>query len=471
MPLSQADRIQFSKSIVSANQTVSILQSSLTSLQAQIVSAQAKDTANAGLTSSITPFINSYQSELQNANGVAYTTFTETDIQNAGNLLSGNFFYPNSGVVVPTFIPTGYWTNMVPYARGNARGASSFSGTYASPAGNYETAQLTTAINAITAIKAKYLNVERSTQQRASQSGTCSINNVGAPPGGVVTNTVCTTGGGTWTAGADSVYTVADIGTLGTAVINAISALLTTLNNYTYLTTPAQEPNATRRAANIAARASRDALVSAITTWQAYTNFVASGVTSATVFYNTYSPPVSKFRNTEIDALNTALTTRQTAVNSRITALTSTTYLGTLDQNASGSTSVGGTTAGLYLTRYNYLSLRLSLAGGSLFALNGLNKGVVAQNQLIANAQNEAATYSTLLTCSALSAPSNGTNFVSLNSATGFSVGNNVFIASDDQPEIARAIKSISGNRIELGQPVPQGYATNQNARLYKDLT
>lgn len=472
MPLSQADRIAFSKAIITANQTVATLQEGITSIQSQVAGAQAKDTANQNLLASVNTLVNSYQTELQNANGIAYTTFTETDIQNSGNLVSGNLFYPNNGTVVPTFIPTGYWTNLVPYARANARGAQFPSGTYASPAGNYETAQITAVTNAINAMTAKYLNVERSTGQRASQAGTCSLPNAGAPPGGVITSGVCTGAGGTFTAGADSVYSVADITTLGNAVITAVNNLKTTLNAYTFLTTPAQEPDATRRAQNITAQTNRNTAVAAIDTWLAYTSFVPSGVTSANTFYNVYSPPVSKFRNTELNALSTALaTTRQAFITSRISALTSTTYLGTLDQNASGSINVGGTTNGLYRTRYNYLGLRLNLAGGSVFALNGLNKGIQAQNQLIANAQNEASIYSTLLTCSALSAPSNGTNFVSLKSVAGLSVGNNIFIVSDSSPEIVRSIKSISGTRVELGQPVPNGYFTNQNARLYRDLT
>ena len=480
MALSQADRITFSKAIVSAGVQIAALQNAANSLVGQIATAFAKDQANQGLVAGITPIINAYETEINMLTGVqrwplsnrsdhpgAYQTIVDS-----GNLISGNFFYPNNGTSIPHC--SGYWLNLVPYAT-NAAMDANYDGTYPGQSGTYEQ-QLISSIQTKIATLQVFPDIERGTLHRFATGGTCSVDPLEpmspAPPYGTYGNSQCTNAGGTWTAGADHFYPTSQYAALAANLQFAIATyhtFLTSTLTPQYAAENAIDTNATRQAANSAqVSGTITAIQTAITTWQALAvSTVYSGTMTAAAFYAT-TPPASRISNAGMGPLLTALSTRASAVTTRLAALNGATYLGAITQNADGTLA---SSSGLYGTRYGYLQLRLNLAGGSLFAYQGLLKSQNTQAALIAGIESQVAIYSTLLTCSAFAAPSNATTYISLLSAKGFSIGDNIFIVSDQQPEIARSIKDIAGNRIQLGQPVPAGYLTNANARLYKDLT
>lgn len=128
------------------------------------------------------------------------------------------------------------------------------------------------------------------------------------------------------------------------------------------------------------------------------------------------------------------------------------------------------TATGFYGQRMRIIDMRLNAMGGSLSKLKGLEKGQNAQNEGKNSNDNAAAVYDTVMVASAFRAPATGTNVIHVLSATGFSVGNSVYIAAENQAEISTSITAISGNTITLADRIPAKYRQNEFARLYKVL-
>jgi ABC-type transport system involved in cytochrome c biogenesis permease subunit len=107
---------------------------------------------------------------------------------------------------------------------------------------------------------------------------------------------------------------------------------------------------------------------------------------------------------------------------------------------------------------------------GSLRKVEGLKAGKDAQDQATASNVVAQTVYSSVLLVSALKAPASGTKVIHVKDATGFSVGNTVYVVSDSQDEITTTITAISVKMITLGANVPAKYRQNEGARLYKVL-
>lgn len=473
MPLSQADRINFSQKIVDADDKIAILNQAIAAIQVELTKAQSFDASNKGLTDQMITLVQAYQKEYGIMSGnlrVELPTTPATDfesilqssvtqVQSINSNTSGNLLYPNN----PAISPPGIWTKTVPIATNIIQGKQ-LNESYP-PTGTTEASLISSVLSAISTLQSTYVDIERSTGQRASQAGTCSLTNVGAPPGGIITTGVCTGGGGVWTGGSDSIYSVAAILTLGATIATAITPLQSKLSSYTFPT----DSNAARAAQNVTAQASITTIQSVLTSWLGYsTNNTGHGQVTAAGFYaynpNSLSGPL-RYRDGELTTLINALNARLTFINStRSPDLV--TNLGSISQDGAGV--VTGT--GLYLTLYNYTALRMNMVGGSLFTVTGLTRAIANQNLMIAQANSEKAIYLTLLNCSALSAPSNATVNLHLKNASTFTLGQ-VYIKSESQPELSRTILSKSANMLILDSPVPQTYRTDEYARAYQDLT
>lgn len=180
-----------------------------------------------------------------------------------------------------------------------------------------------------------------------------------------------------------------------------------------------------------------------------------------------------------LPALNTYLSfgvliTLQTAVTNRAIFLVTrtsqlNTVLGTVTQNLTNGNVIS--TTGLYGQRYNFLALRLNALNGSLTTLASLQLAFNAQTGIIANINSTTATYKSILPTSAFQANANGTSMVSLVDVSFLSQGDAVYVVADNQIELQRAVKSISGNAVVLNDVIPPKYTISNNVRIYKDLT
>jgi hypothetical protein len=249
--------------------------------------------------------------------------------------------------------------------------------------------------------------------------------------------------------------------TYGT-VSNNEASLITAIDSYTGSTSPV----------TIAATVN-----AYITTLNTEVATIVTTDTNATNKANNIAA-VNNINNVILPALHSYLSspnlgTLQTAANNRNTFLTTrksqlSSVLGSLGQDITSGNVTG---SGLYLTRYNFLKMRLNTLGGSLSQLVNALAASGAQTSITSNLNSSASTYSSMLPSTLLSAPANGTQSISLNDASFLSVGDTVYVMADSQTELQRAVKSISGKLVTLNDVVPAKYTTSNNARLYKDLT
>ena len=461
MALSKDDRISFSKKIVSADSETASIDSSKAQILVQKTIAEKLDLAHKNLIDEKNVPINGYQTEISLLDGSLRTTLSESDIQDSANFVVGNSFYPNNTASLPPSISPNIWTKTKPFALNKAIGKTYLEAAAGTTTKESDLVALVT--SAITAIETSYVAMERVTGQQCTNpgGGSCSIPIY-------TTQATCVANGGTWTPSADVIASYA-------AVQNALTDLVTKVNNLkTFLTTESSsiyvlDTNSTRQTESLAAKNNIDnVILSAINTWLAYNNFnTAHGQTTCVGFYSYNSNLLgpTKLRATELNALKAAFTARSTFVSSRITQLQG--YFGTLSQNLSTGDVTG---SGLYYERYQFLKLRLNLLGGSLTALKGFERAVTAQDEQKTSIADAKSTYSSVMVCSALAAPANGTKYLTLKSAEGLSVGDSIFIVTDTQEEIVRGIQQIDGNRLLLNQEVSPRYLESDFGRVYKLL-
>jgi hypothetical protein len=165
-------------------------------------------------------------------------------------------------------------------------------------------------------------------------------------------------------------------------------------------------------------------------------------------------------------ALQAALNNRLTFIGTRVSQLS--TVLGSIVQDV--STGAITSSSGLYGQRYSFINLRLNTLGGSLTQLAQLNGASVAQDGIKTTLIDTKNIYESVLRASKFGAPANGTPIVHLVDTSFLSAGDTVYVASQGQEELLRAVKSVNGNAVTLNDIVPQKYRTTDNARLYKVL-
>jgi hypothetical protein len=458
MALSKQDRIVFSKKIVSAEFEKNGIEDSKNKILTEKQKAYDLDQANKKLVDSKSILIDAYHVELSRYNGILRTSLTETDIQDAADFKLGNFLYPNDQQNPPPSLAPQIWTKPKPYARNKAVGKL-YNESYP-PAVAAEQSKINDILTKISTIET-YPLIQRVTGQKCITTGTCSLP-------AYTTQATCVANGGVWTPGPDSITTNTDLQ-------NDYNTLLTQINDFKsyVLTTQSliltNDPVSSRQTQNNTASANINIIVAAIDAWLALTPFNTNhGQTTCTGF-NSYNPVLlgpTRLQSGNLTTLKNAFLARQAFVATRISQID--TNLGSLTQDLSSGDVTG---SGLYFERWNYLLLRLNFFGGSLLSYKNFDKAINAQNALQAQADLSKNTYSTLLTASILSAPSNGTKVLHLKNIGDFAVGDNIFIVSDTQEEMGLTIASVEGNKITVDREVPAKYRPAEWARVYKDKT
>jgi hypothetical protein len=463
MPMTQEDRIAFSLKIVGADAEAKGLDSAKATLQGEIAKVQKLDTANKNLFDPVNALINGYQSELEKLNGIQRTTITEQMILDSGAKKIQNAFFPNdTSVTVPSLSAfKNVWPQVKPFALTFAIGKNyteGFAGTVTKESDLIQ--------NCLTLISSASANtdIENTSGQTCGASGTCSI-----PIH--TTQTACTTNGGIWTPGPDQIITFTAVHTLKTNLVNAVNAL------FSFLTTEGSsvvtnDPDSAKQAENNAALSNINTIIKPLlTAWLAYPDFqtVPPAITTCSAFF-AYNPSLlapTKLHSTELTALQNALNTRLTFLTTRTSQIT--TNLGGITQDLNTGDLTSST--GLYGKRYGFLLLRLNAFGGSLTQLIGLQTATGAQDGIKANVLDTKATYNAILPTTPLKANANGSAIIHVIDPTLYSVGDTVYVYAENQEELKRAIKAISGNMVTLNDVVPGKYRTSEKARMYKDLT
>jgi hypothetical protein len=174
----------------------------------------------------------------------------------------------------------------------------------------------------------------------------------------------------------------------------------------------------------------------------------------------------TKFRADSISALNAELVARQAFIATRTSQISG--HLGSIVQNL--STGSITSTSGFYGTRFRFIDLRINAIAGSLTKLSGLEKGESAQDQLKEANDNAGLAYASVMVAVAFRSPAINTESIHVLSATGFNIGDSVYVVSDTQAEISANIVDIDGGRIVLDKKIPEKYRQNEIARLYKVL-
>jgi hypothetical protein len=171
-----------------------------------------------------------------------------------------------------------------------------------------------------------------------------------------------------------------------------------------------------------------------------------------------------KFSDTVLNQISSEITTRQSQVTSRLSQIA--TYLGSVSQDGSGN--ISGT--GAFYNLMNWIVQRISKAGGTLTKYYSFGLITTYTNATTSNTSSQLSGFQQNLTVTALAANPNGSTIIQVNSATGFSVGDTVYIMDDTNlATLQTTIEYISGNNVTLLANV-SGFATNKNGRMVKVL-
>lgn len=461
MALTQDERLSISKKIVqiplqnAASDTIS------GQINEQKVKAQKEDEGNKKLMDDVTVLINGYQQEFARADGNGRNELLESDMTEAADRKLQNFFFPNDPATPTPSIADGVWKNFIPFAYNKAIGK-----TYAEA---YTTVQkesdLITAVNNAIAVVESFSAITRSTGQSCNASGTCSL---GPSYTSQATCEAALPTPGVWTPGPDLIANDAAMQAAGTALIAAIQAWEDFING-TFAVVVTTDTDATRSGQNIASKADITNAIAVIDAWQAITTYNTAHGQTTCIGFNAYNVnllgPV-KFRAAELQTIKDEITARQAFITTRNTQLS--TNLGTVVQNLTNGELT--TATGFYGQRMRIINTRLNAMGGSLTKFKGLERGQGAQEQAKSSNDNTALVYASVMVCSAFRAPSTGSATIHVLNATGFSAGNTVYVAAENQEEIQTTIISVSGNTVFLADKIPQKYRQNEFARLYKVL-
>lgn len=460
MALTQSERLSISKKIAEIPIQDAQADKIASQLGVALEAAQAEDDANKTLLDEATLLVNSYQTELDSYDGVNRTQVSEQDIIDSAKKVLQNPFFPNDSTVPLPSIPDGVWKNFVAFS-GNKAIGKLYNETYASLV-NYED-KILSDLNVVIGQIESLNDANRSTGKE------CVFPSCSIP--GYTTPTDCTDNGGVWDAGG--LQTFDDMVDYGNELKDLVQLWEDNLNiSLNSIPSTSLDEDTTRVSLNQISKDDLNNALSIINTWQSLQDFdTSTSLPTGCTTFNTLPPSYfdpSKFRDVELQYIKDEITARLSYLVTRKSELNSGDYLGSISQNF--TTGAINSAVGLFGKRFRLIDMRLNLMGGSLNKVYGIINGQKAQDELKKSNENAEVIYEELMLVSVFKAPAVGTKNIHVVSSTGFSVGDNVYIASNTQDELSVTIESISGNLIVLNQPIPKKYRHTELARLYKTL-
>jgi hypothetical protein len=441
MALTQQQRIEISKKVISISKEIKTAQSAKATLaNTELPRAIDIDSANKSIIDLRKPVIDGYQAELSMLDGNGRTVLVEKDYVDAANRTVGNYFFYNQLSVPTTSAPTGQWINLDPLLLGFGIGKN-----YNEVFNIAQKEQdLINAFNAAVAALEAFHPMERCTGQKAITSSTPP-----APPSDMVVT-----------------YPEAQsaLATLNSAVDNYNSFLISQSNIiYTsdfVLSRQMQANNAKNYIENI--------IKPAVSLWLGYNNFnTAHGQTTVSGFYGYDTALLQPTRGNpiQLNILKQAIIDRKSFVdNTRIPQLVS--HLGSVSQDVDAGKLLSY--SGLYGERALAISMRLNSMTGSLSRVESIKRGFNAQENTIQASEIASVGYDLLIKVSKFKAPANDTNVIHVHDTSSFVGGDLVFVCGDGQAEISGTIISVEGTRVDLDVKIPRKYTALNNSRIYK---
>ena len=458
MALTESQRTEISKKIVSIPAENAQADELIVDLEAARVKAVDKDNGNKDIMDDKTELIDDYENELERLDSDERTHLTESHIQDSADKILGNFFYNNDQSIPTPACPLGVWANFVPNGYNVAVGKN-YNETY----GTVQKEQ-----DLIDVVNTEIANMEAESGVGRSTGQECVGASVGfcTPTATPDTEVQCGIEGGVWTPPTpDTIQNDPAIQTISTNLKAAVQAWEDFMNiTDGVICTIDTDP--TRSSENIAARADITNAISVIDTWQALGDFDTTHGQTTCAGFNAIDPLTldpTKYRAAELDTLKAEITARQSFLTTRIAQVVA--YLGSVTQDSGGIITAAD---GLYGDRFRIVDLRLNLMSGSLSEAKGYEQGKNAQNELKASNVNAELAYDGVMKAILFMAPAAGTGTIHVMSAVDFSATDSVYICAEDQSEIAATIDSIDGNIIYLSVDIPKKYRQDALARMYK---
>lgn len=436
MPLTQEQRMQISRKIVSIPDENVAIDESKASIEPEKIKAFNLDQGNSQFFNDKNAIINIFQAEIEVLDGLGRTRILEQDMIDSANKKLANVFFPNDSALIVPSLGSSFWTQLQPFILGYGIGKTRNEGYLTIIDEPDKILAVNTKVSNITAA---YTHIQRTTGQ------------------------ICTAGMPTDTiASSPAIQNELDI------LVNRVNdwkSFLTYIQTLIYLT----DPNSGRAAQAQAAFNLINTTKTAIDVWLAYPDFDTSHGQTTCSGFNSYNPnslAQTKLRNDSLAYLASVISTRQTNAANRVSEISG--YLGTVTQNV--ATGEFTSLTGLYGARAGFIELRLNLLTGSLSVFKNLERSSGSLNSIKTSNNVAKDTYLSVMNSQKFAAPGNGTNFVDLTSSNGFNPGQQVYIVSDSQPELSATIRNIIGNKMEISIPIPQTYRESEYARIYREL-
>jgi hypothetical protein len=436
MALTQDQRIEISKKIVSIPMENASALDSKSKLEEVKVKTKSQDDGNKSFSDDKTVFINGYQNEIKRLDGNDRTEIIEQDFVDSAVNKVGNYFFPNQQSIATPSLADGVWKQFIPFAKTKSVGK------FYNEA--YQTIQKEGDIVAL--IQGYNVSMDAFTGIQRTTGQSCTV---GAPPPDVIANN-------------------ATIQTLSTNIITQVNNWKTFLtDSIPFITTT--DPDAIKQAQNNAAIADINNSIAVLNAWLASPTFdTGHGQTTCSGFnaYNPFLLSATKFRTDVFNTLKNEITARLSFITGRITEVS--TNLGDIVQNNSNGQITSS--SGLYGARFPFINLRLNLMAGTLKKLEGLKLGQRAQDESIDFNAAAGSAYGSIMFATILAAPSTGGDKIHLKDASGISVGNSIYLVANEQQEIVLTVLAKTGNMIQVSQEVSQKYRTDNLSRVYKIL-
>lgn len=491
MALSEKDRMEISKKIVSIPDEEKNIEITKQQIQKKKKEAEEKDATNSQLQKIYDEKINAYQKELNLLDGKKRSEITESIINSAAQQeVDNGFFLADPEKPIPS-VPKGVWKFFSPMAFTYAVGKNKDESYGSEPLGEFA---ILNSLKKLVEQVETFADATRATGKKCEETFTC-VGGVGE------TMEECTAGDppGTWTAQ----QTVVDSLEIQGLLSNLKSEIQKWKNSLSKqkISIQINDKNVPERLAENET-AYDDVLnaLSIINKWQEIQDFDTQkelpdnplDLNNCEKFndlkYKSYCSlnqytnrqdceanngrwfevfQESKLSIMEITKLKNELNSRISFVKKRQTQLRG--HLGNISQDK--NTGKIKTQSGWYGKRYLILDTRLNLVSGSAVSKFGAETGLKAQDQLKETNKNTGAAYELSLKAAKAVAPGLDTPYINLKDASAFDVGDDIYVVANDQKELSGKVLEKDGNRLKLSFNVPKKYNIGNLTRLYKVLS
>lgn len=444
-------------------------QTSLNFFSTQSAALLQVDNANTEYYNFYNGICQSYESEVQQINGVVAATYLSSDIDAAAQNPSIAPFFPST--------PVPAYSYNIPLIS---------SGSFSNPGVNgYFTPSSTNIlyeenlIAGLSTLITYYL----------SGPGSSSIATSTTIPAGVVTGLVLTVADPTG-VNTGNVVSIANGTSYGTYVVTGTS---TTIGNES-ITVNSVIPSIAAMAGGTISNSSsalQTNILKNITQWGTFLTTQVTALTAngdarstqatqiATALTNANSAEAAvsawisspSYTSGGLSPITSEITTRTSYIPTRVTQVVAA-LGGTLSNSLSqtGNTFTATDITNSYYMRYQWINFRINRSSGSLRRYYALSQSSGQVGSLLSDNNSINAQYSSTFQTTAIKF-NDGSNIVHVASITGFSNGDSVTVVSETQPELNFTILKLMGTtQIQLSGTVPTTYTIGDLARVFKSI-